>query len=225
MAKARVLLADDDAVLASLLQEYLCGDGFSVSVVLDGSTAVKAALKHEHDLIVLDVTMPVMDGIEALRHIRKKSEVPVIMLTARGDDIDRILGLELGADDYVHKPCTPRELSARISAIMRRLHPAQADSRALCAGVLSLWPAQRRVELRGKPMRLTSTEFNILELLLRKAGSVVDKHVISERAIGRKLARFDRSIDVHLSSIRQKLGEDAGMILTVRGTGYHLIKE
>jgi DNA-binding response OmpR family regulator len=147
------------------------------------------------------------------------------MLTARGDDIDRIIGLELGADDYVPKPCTPRELAARLRAILRRVQPRAEPGEALAAGALTLWPARRRVEWHGQPVELTSTQFNVLEVLLRNAGRVVSKKELCEQALGRPLARFDRSVDVHVSSIRQKLGEGARLIHTVRGAGYQLAQD
>jgi two-component system, OmpR family, response regulator len=221
---ANVLLADDDIELSGMLKEYLEREGFAVTVVHDGEAAARAALTGSHQIVVLDVMMPRVDGIEALRRIRAASRVPVVMLTARGDDIDRIVGLELGADDYVPKPCTPRELVARLRAILRRVQPS-ADGGPLQAGALTLWPEKRRTEWRGKALELTSIEFNILEVLMRNAGRVVGKNEISEQALGRPLARFDRSIDVHLSAIRQKLGDGASLIRTVRGMGYHLVKE
>ena len=221
---ANVLLADDDVELSGMLKEYLEREGFAVTVVHDGEAAARAALAGSHQIVVLDVMMPRVDGIEALRRIRASSRVPVVMLTARGDDIDRIVGLELGADDYVPKPCTPRELVARLRAILRRVQPA-ADAGPLQAGALTLWPEKRRAEWQARPLELTSVEFNILEVLMRNAGRVVGKNEISEQALGRPLARFDRSIDVHLSAIRQKLGDGAALIRTVRGMGYHLVKE
>lgn len=221
---ANVLLADDDVELGGMLKEYLEREGFAVTVVHDGEAAARVALAGAHQIVVLDVMMPKADGIEALRRIRASSRVPVVMLTARGDDIDRIVGLELGADDYVPKPCTPRELVARLRAILRRVQPG-ADTGPLQAGALTLWPEKRRAEWRGKALELTSIEFNILEVLMRNAGRVVGKSEISEQALGRPLARFDRSIDVHLSAIRQRLGDGAGVIRTVRGMGYHLVKE
>jgi two-component system, OmpR family, response regulator len=151
--------------------------------------------------------------------------VPVLMLTARGDDIDRIVGLELGADDYVPKPCTPRELTARLRAILRRVQASPEGAGPLSAGALVLWPEKRRVEWRGRSIELTSMEFNLLEVLMRNAGRVVSKRELSEQALGRPLARFDRSVDVHLSSIRHKLGEAATLLRTVRGMGYHLAKD
>ena len=221
---AQVLLADDDVELAGMLKEYLEREGFGVATVHDGEAAARLALSGGYQIVVLDVMMPKLDGIEALRQIRQTSRVPVVMLTARGDDIDRIVGLELGADDYVPKPCTPRELVARLRAILRRAQPG-ANGGPLEIGALILWPEKRRAQWRGRELALTSIEFNVLEVLMRNAGRVVSKHEISEHALGRPLARFDRSIDVHLSAIRQKLGDGARMIRTVRGLGYHLSKE
>ena len=221
---AQVLLADDDVELSGMLREYLEREGFGVTAVHDGEAAARLALSGSYQIVVLDVMMPKVDGIEALRQIRQTSRVPVIMLTARGDDVDRIVGLELGADDYVPKPCTPRELVARLRAILRRAQPG-ADGGPLEIGGVSLWPEKRRVQWRGRELPLTSIEFNVLEVLMRNAGRVVSKHEISEQALGRPLARFDRSIDVHLSSIRQKLGDGARLIRTVRGLGYHLVKD
>ncbi|HEY5899273.1 MAG TPA: response regulator transcription factor [Burkholderiales bacterium] len=225
---AQVLLADDDVELSAMLKEYLEREGFVVTAVHDGEAAVRLALGSAFQLVVLDVMMPKLDGIEALRRIRHGSppfnRTPVIMLTARGDDVDRIVGLELGADDYVPKPCTPRELVARMRAILRRLSPAPSDG-PLQAGAITVWPEKRRAELGGREIGLTSIEFNVLEVLMRNAGRVVSKKEISEQALGRPLARFDRSIDVHLSAIRQKLGDAAKLIRTVRGLGYQLVKE
>jgi DNA-binding response OmpR family regulator len=195
-----------------------------VTAVHDGEAAARLALSGSYQIVVLDVMMPKVDGIEALRLIRQTSQVPVIMLTARGDDVDRIVGLELGADDYVPKPCTPRELVARLRAILRRAQPG-AEGGPLEIGGVALWPEKRRVQWRGRELPLTSIEFNVLEVLMRNAGRVVSKSEISEQALGRPLARFDRSVDVHLSSIRQKLGDAARLIRTVRGLGYHLVKE
>src|SRR5262249_10399901 len=226
---AQVLLADDDVELAGMLKEYLEREGFGVATVHDGEAAARLALSGGYQIVVLDVMMPKIDGIEALRQIRQASRVPVVMLTARGDDIDRIVGLELGADDYVPKPCTPRELVARLRAILRRAqggsNVGSANGGPLEIGALTLWPEKRRAQWRGRELALTSIEFNVLEVLIRNAGRVVSKHEVSEQALGRAPARFDRSIDVHLSAIRQKLGDGARMIRTVRGLGYHLSKE
>jgi DNA-binding response OmpR family regulator len=221
---ATILLADDDVELSAMLKEYLSRDGFAVRAVYDGEAAAREALAGPCDLVILDVMMPRVDGIEALRRIRGASRVPVIMLTARGDDIDRIVGLELGADDYVTKPCTPRELAARLRAILRRTQPG-AGGAPLAAGDLRMFPERRQVEWRGTAVGLTSAEFNVLEVLLRNAGRVVTKKEIYEQALGRQIGRFDRSADVHVSSIRQKLGGASAIIKTVRGIGYHLTKD
>ena len=227
---ARVLLVDDDVELASMLVEYLVRDGFEAEAVHDGETGSVHAVKAGFDIVVLDVMMPGIGGIEALKRIRALSNVPVIMLTARGDDIDRIVGLELGADDYVPKPCTPRELAARLRAILRRVQPADsagADG-PIVVGPLRLWPGKRQVEWHNAPLPLTSTEFSLLEALARKAGQLVDKSELSESALGRPLARFDRAIDVHVSSLRQKLGQrpdGSSWIGTVRGRGYQFVRD
>jgi DNA-binding response OmpR family regulator len=222
---AQVLLADDDAELAGMLTEYLEREGFSVTAVHDGESAARLAVDGRFDIVVLDVMMPRVDGVEALRRIRQAVRVPVLMLTARGDDVDRIVGLELGADDYVTKPCTPRELAARLRAILRRVQAPAENATPLSAGGLTLSPQKRRVEWRGRAIELTSMEFNVLEVLLRNAGRVVTKKELSEQALGRPLARYDRSVDVHMSSIRHKLGDAAALIRTVRGMGYHLAKD
>jgi len=229
-AAPRVLLVDDDAELSELLVEYLRRDGFDAETVGDGLAGVARALEGRFDIVVLDVMMPGIDGVEALRRIRAASRVPVLMLTARGDDVDRIVGLELGADDYVPKPCTPRELAARLRAILRRTGEARDDARgvdaSIVAGPLTIWPAQRRAAMDGATLALTSTEFNVLASLARQAGRVVDKGELSQEALGRPLARFDRSLDVHLSSLRQKLGarsDGSPWIETVRGRGYQFV--
>jgi DNA-binding response OmpR family regulator len=226
----RILLIDDDVKLTALLEDYLRGEEFSVHIENDGARGVDAALSGEYAMIVLDVMMPQMNGLEVLRRIRRQSDLPVLMLTARGDDVDRITGLELGADDYVSKPCTPRELVARIRAILRRtaIPGAGAESVALVSGHLRMWPEQRRAEWAANPLKLTSTEFSLLEALLRKVGRPVSKAELSELALGRPLARHDRSIDVHMSSIRRKLGTLADgrpLIQAVHAQGYQLLKE
>ena len=227
----RVLLVDDDVELGTLLADYLRQDGFETTLAHNGEVAIGEALSGRHDIVVLDVMMPRMTGIEVLRRLRARSAIPVLMLTARGDDIDRILGLELGADDYVPKPCSPRELAARLRAILRRLNPSTIEpvnDMALRVGALTLRSEQRTAHWSEKLLSLTGAEFNLLEQLMLQAGRLVTKRELSERALGRPLARFDRSIDVHISSIRQKLAECApqtNLIKTVRGMGYQLTKE
>ncbi|MHB1047317.1 MAG: response regulator [Thermoanaerobaculia bacterium] len=225
----RVLLVDDDVALAGMLREYLHGEGFDATTAHDGEAGVEEALSGRYAIVVLDVMLPRLSGVEALRRIRARSRVPVLMLTAKGDDVDRIVGLELGADDYVPKPCTPRELVARLRAILRRSEAGAAGPGGpVTTGPLSLWPERRHAEWEGRPIDLTSTEFNLLEVLARNAGRVVTKGELSEQGLGRPLARFDRSIDVHVSSLRQKVGRLAdgrSYIQTVRGLGYQLVRE
>jgi two-component system OmpR family response regulator/two-component system response regulator CpxR len=227
----KVLLVDDDVELVDLLRDYLEREGFQVAVAYDGKTGVAAALSGAFGIAVLDVMMPVMSGIQVLTQIRAGSSMPVIMLTARGDETDRIVGLELGADDYVPKPCTPRELTARIRAILKRSGTTEAGAMTtdpIVAGTLTIWPAQRRAQRAGKTIDLTSTEFNLVEMLARSAGRPVTKSDLSQEALGRPLTRFDRSIEVHMSSIRHKLGKLAdgrSLIQTVIRKGYQLIVE
>lgn len=225
---AQILLVDDDVELSGMLRDYLNADGFAAAAVHDGEAGVAEALSGRYAIVVLDVMMPKLSGVEVLRRIRAVSQVPVLMLTAKGDDMDRIVGLELGADDYVPKPCLPRELAARLRAILRRTQAVESVSAPLCVGQLVVYPEQRRVEWQGDSVDLTSTEFNLLEVLARNAGRPVSKVVLCEQALGRPLARFDRSIDVHLSSIRHKLGllaDGRSCIQTVFRQGYQLIRE
>ena len=224
----QLLIADDDTELCELLATYLGEEGFELTLVHNGEAAVEKALAGVFDLLILDVMMPKMDGFEALRSIRQKSSIPVVMLTAKGDDIDRIVGLELGADDYLPKPFNPRELLARVRAILRRGGAGPVDKshetpESLNIGDLELRPAERRASLDAAPLDLTGAEFSALELLMRSAGNVVSKQDLTQSALGRKLGRFDRSIDVHISNLRKKLGPDScgdERIKTIRGAGY-----
>ncbi|MGX4640326.1 response regulator [Massilia sp. SYSU DXS3249] len=225
-----VLLIDDDTELVGMLSEYLEQEGFAVACAHDGVTGSREALSGRYAIAILDVMMPALNGIETLRSIRAQSKIPVLMLTGRGDDADRILGLELGADDYVTKPCTPRELTARVRAILRRTQGAQPDGGAgvmHAVGKLLVMPEQRRATWDGATLELTSTEFNLLEVLARHAGRPVSKGELSEQGLGRPLARFDRNIDVHLSSLRHKLGtldDGRSPLQTVYRLGYQLIR-
>lgn len=228
---AKVLLIDDDVELTEMLSEYLDGEGFAVECAHNGEEGLARALANGLDLVVLDVMMPRMSGIEVLKRIRAESRLPVLMLTAKGDDTDRIVGLELGADDYVPKPCTAREIAARIRAILRRAEgPADQVPTPLpvAVGRLLMWPAQRKATWHGQALELTSTEFNVLEVLARNAGRTVTKADLSLQALGRPLAKFDRSIEVHLSSIRRKLGtlaDGRSVIQTVFRQGYQYLLE
>lgn len=227
----QVLLIDDDIELVGMFQEYLQLEGFQVNCAHDGVAGTREALSGKFAIAVLDVMMPRMNGIETLRRIREKSRMPILMLTGRGDDTDRILGLELGADDYVTKPCTPRELTARIRAILRRTNPPPEHApshAAISVGRLTVLPAQRRATWDKAALTLTSTEFNLLEILARNAGRPVSKSDLSEQGLGRPMARFDRNIDVHMSSLRQKLGtlaDGRSCLQTVYRLGYQLIAE
>jgi DNA-binding response OmpR family regulator len=229
----RVLLVDDDRELLELLNDYLTQEGFNIDTASDGRAGVSAALSGCHDIVVLDVMMPEVNGIQALGMIRAQSNLPILMLTAKGDDTDRIMGLELGADDYVPKPCTPRELCARLRAILNRVGAQGGSQRAnqsqpIAVGELRIWPTQRRVESEGKPLELTSSEYNLLELLVKHAGEPVSKEILSLEGLGRPLGRYERSIDVHISSIRRKLptlADGRSMIQTVIRKGYQLVVE
>lgn len=217
-----ILLADDDTEMCELLQEYLSQEGFSVRLAYDGEQALEAAGRPGVDVMVLDIMMPRLSGIDVLRKLRRSSDLPVIMLTARGDDLDRIIGLELGADDYLAKPANPRELLARIRAILRR---SQLHSRQTVLEVddLSLNQARRELHCNGERVELTSTEFSILQLLLQRCGDVVEKKDLYLAALGREPVAYDRSIDMHVSNLRRKLGPSPGegeRIETIRGIGY-----
>jgi DNA-binding response OmpR family regulator len=224
----RVLVIDDDVDLGELLAQYLKAEGFDLEAVTSGEQGVARACSGEHALVVLDVMLPGMQGFEVLRQIRAQSPIPVLMLTARGDDVDRILGLEMGADDDVPKPCNPRELAARMRAIRRRAHPQSAELASqlpepMRRGELALDHGARVVRRRGEPVTLTTVEFQLLEVLLRAAGRVVTREVLVRDVLGRDFSPFDRSIDVHVSNLRKKLGlhpDRTERIKGVRGFGY-----
>ncbi len=231
---SQILLVDDDVELCEMLVEYLSSEGFVIDVAHDGETGVQMASSGEYDVLVLDVMLPKLNGFDVLRQIRVELKTPVLMLTARGDDIDRIVGLEMGADDYLPKPCNPRELVARLRAILRRTQPFQHTRNVahtwdiLRVGNIEIHPESRKVFHSEKILELTSTEYNILEVLVREAGHVITKEVLSERALSRKLTRYDRSIDMHVSNLRRKFGVDStgrALIQTVRGIGYQLIRD
>ena len=221
----KVLLIDDDVDLTVMLDDYLSRQGFEVAAVHDGNSGVAEAVSGSYSIVVLDAMMAGLDGIDMLERIRRESQVPVLMLNSKDANRDRIRGLELGADDCVPKPCPPRELVARIRAILRR---TQGTAAPLVSGALAMWPERRRAEWHGRQLDLTSTEFNLLEVLVRNAGTPVSKQALSVQGLGRPLAPFDRIIDVHLSSVRRKLGVSASgqsYIETVRRVGYQFIKE
>jgi len=216
-----ILLIDDDAELCSLLSEFLQREGFTVDCEHEGKQGLEKAGKPGVDLVVLDVMLPGVDGFEILRRLRRESDVPVMMLTARGDDVDRIVGLELGADDYLPKPFNPRELAARIRAILRRYEPRPAaTSGRLEVNGVTLDPGTREVFAGGTLVELTTFEFDILEMLMRSAGRVLSRDKLMESFYHRKATPFDRSIDMHISHLRKKLENGDALIKTIRGAGY-----
>ncbi|NQX90302.1 MAG: response regulator transcription factor [Halioglobus sp.] len=219
-----VLIIDDDLELCSLLCDFLSLETFAPTAVHNGQAALEHCRRHAYDVIVLDVMLPGMQGLDVLRDLRQFSNVPVLMLTARGEDTDRIVGLELGADDYLAKPCNPRELSARLRAVLRRTGTAgsRVIAERLEVGTTAIDTGSRSVTHAGNELTLTNAEFNILKELLRWAGTVVSKDTLSQHALGRSLTAYDRSVDVHVSKIRKKLSAAGGkdLIVSVRGSGY-----
>lgn len=219
-----VLLIDDDAELCAMLTDYLGRYGFRVSAVHRGDTGLEAARRRSWPMILLDVMLPGLDGFEVLKQIRSFSSDSVLLLTARGEDVDRIVGLEIGADDYLAKPFNARELLARIRAIRRRsAAPMVTDLQRLVVDDLELDPATRSVTQGGEALALTDVEFTLLESLMRSPGKVVDRESLAESVLGRKFNPFDRSLDMHVSRLRRKLGGGEDRVKTVRGTGYQLV--
>jgi two-component system response regulator CpxR len=221
----RVLIVDDDIELCKLLGERLSSEGFALEAVHDGPRGLERVLSNEHALVILDLMLPGMGGLDVLRRLRNHSPVPVLILTARGEDVDRIVGLEIGADDYLPKPFNPRELIARIRAILRRTSRSAAPDGVLIVGDVRIDPAARDAWMDSIPLELTSVEFTLMETLLRDAGHVVTREQLTETVLGRKLGPFDRVIDVHISNLRKKLGRAHGeeRIKAVRGSGYMFV--
>ena len=226
----QILLIDDDFELGELLQEYLGMEGFELSTRQDGEAGLNAALSGDYDLVLLDVMLPKMNGFEVLKALREKSSIPVIMLTARGESVDRVLGLEHGADDYIAKPYHHHELLARIRALFRRIELTSDGNDKISnnyeVGLLKLDPATRIAKCGDEELALTGAEFGVLQCLMEHVGELVDKDTLSIAALGRPLMAYDRSIDMHVSNLRKKLGkrdDDSDWIKTVRGRGYQLV--
>lgn len=222
----RVLLIDDDSRLFELLKSYLGQNGCELAHAPDGVRGLRALDSGQYDAILLDVMMPGIDGLEVARRIRSKSNVPILMLTAKGDETDRIVGLELGADDYIPKPFNPRELLARLRAVLRRTSPEQS-AQHLSAGDIAIDVPGRQVRVKGVPTELTGLEFDILVALVRRAGRVVPRDALLSEAGRNDVVVGERTVDVHISHLRQKLGDDSRvpkLIKTVRGVGYMLAK-
>ena len=226
MTQVSILLVDDDRELSQMLTEYLSVEGFRIVGALDGLAALDRLANEVFGLAVLDVMLPSLGGFEVLRRLRRTLTMPVIMLTARGEDVDRILGLELGADDYLSKPFNPKELVARIRAVLRRTDRSMDIShQVISVGPLRISTAAFEVMLGGQPLRLTGTEFRVLELLMLGAGQIQSRELLTERVLGRKLSPYDRSIDTHISNLRRKLINEHGMVIeikNIRGVGYAL---
>ncbi len=221
----KVLIIDDDEELCELVSEYLGVEGFETSVVNDGASGLAAARSGKYDMAILDVMLPKMNGFEVLKHLRTDSKLPVLMLTARGDDMERIVGLESGADDYLPKPFNPRELVARLRAIMRRVNDdgSEKGSDKIQVEDIELSEASRSAKLNGEEVILTSVEFDLLRHLLLEAGKIIKKEDLSIRVLDRELSPFDRSLDMHISNLRKKLGlreDGTDRIKTVRSVGY-----
>ena len=226
--EARVLLVDDDRELCQMLTEYLDAEHFEVKSVHDGGEALAELQRSSFELLILDVMLPSVGGFDVLRKLGASYETPILMLTARGDDVDRIVGLELGADDYLSKPFNPRELVARMRAILRRASIRRAPSNVpdeLNVGPIVLNTGTHQVRVADVQIGLTGAEFRVLELLMRSAGQVISREAMTEQALGRKLVPYDRSIDTHISNLRRKLDLEVGKnpeIKNVRGSGYTL---
>ncbi|HEX8367580.1 MAG TPA: response regulator transcription factor [Pyrinomonadaceae bacterium] len=226
----RILLIDDDEELCELVSEYLTVEGFTVEAVHDGETGLRKANAGNHDLIILDVMLPKKNGFDVLRELRQENQIPVLMLTARGDDMERIVGLEIGADDYLAKPFNPRELAARLRAILRRTQNLPEESlpaEKIHIDDVEISLAARSARREGEDLNLTSVEFDLLAELLKNAGKVIKKEDLNQKVLGRRLSPFDRSLDMHISNLRKKLGaRDSGgnggeeRIKTIRSVGY-----
>lgn len=225
-----ILMIDDDVELCELMQRFLAGEGFTLTSAHDGNSGLEQVKSSDFELIILDIMMPGKNGMDVLRELRSFSQLPVIMLTARGEEMDRILGLELGADDYLPKPCNPRELAARIRAILRRSEQQNANRNdgESCFGSIRWQPQARSITESGVELDLTATEYNILAALMERAGEVVDKQKLSQQALGKRHGPFDRTLDVHIGHLRKKLAPLANAeprIKTVRGIGWLFVAE
>lgn len=221
----KILIIDDDEELCELVSEYLSVEGFESETANDGRTGLDEALSGNFEIVILDVMLPKMNGFDVLRELRKTSVVPVLMLTARGDDMERIVGLEIGADDYLAKPFNPRELVARLRAILRRVRnePEQKPTDTLGIDDIEISPGARTVRLGGAELNLTAIEFELLAALVSEAGTIVKKDLLSRRVLDRSLSPFDRSLDMHISNLRRKLGlraDGSERIKTIRSVGY-----
>ncbi len=224
----KILIIDDDDELCDLVSEYLSVEGFAIESAHDGEAGLKRALAGDFDLAILDVMLPKKNGFDVLRELRRQSKLPVLMLTAKGDDMERIVGLEIGADDYLPKPFNPRELVARLRAVLRRVQSPSEAKPAVAGEVytvddVEISPTARTAKIGGEDLNLTAVEFDLLAALLEQAGKIVKKEDLSQRVLDRRLSPFDRSLDMHVSNLRKKLGlraDQSDRIKTIRSVGY-----
>jgi len=228
MARSKILLVDDEPKVCELIKAYLVKDGYDVIIAADGKTAIEQAQRHKPDLILLDLNLPELDGLEVCRTIRRQSNVPIIMLTARDEETDKIVGLELGADDYVTKPFSPRELVARVSAVLRRYREGLKQDKQIVAGEIRLDLEEYKATYSGQPLNLTAAEFKLLSVLASNAGRVYTRLQLMDSAFGESYEGYERTIDAHIKNIRQKISrlapELSNPLVTVRGVGYKLEK-
>ncbi|MBM3118344.1 MAG: response regulator transcription factor [Chloroflexi bacterium] len=228
MAYSKILLVEDEAKVCELVKAYLAKDGYDVIIAADGKAAIEQAHRHKPDLILLDLNLPELDGLEVCRAIRKQSNVPIIMLTARDEEVDKVVGLEMGADDYVTKPFSPRELAARVNAVLRRYREGLKQGEQIVAGELRLIPERHEATYLGKPLSLTAAEFKLLSVLARNPGRVYTRLQLMDSAFGESYEGYERTVDAHIKNIRQKISrtatESPNPLVTVRGVGYKVEK-
>ncbi len=228
MARSKILLVDDEPKVCELIKAYLVKDGYDVVIATDGKSAIDQAQRYKPDLILLDLNLPELDGLEVCRTIRKQSNVPIIMLTARDEEVDKIVGLEMGADDYVTKPFSPRELAARVSAVLRRYREGLKQGEQIVAGELRLDPEKHEATYLGRSLILTAGEFKLLSVLASNPGRVFTRLQLMDSAFGESYEGYERTIDAHIKNIRQKISrlapKSSNPLVTVRGVGYKLEK-
>jgi two-component system alkaline phosphatase synthesis response regulator PhoP len=228
MARSKILLVDDEPKVCELIKAYLIKDGYDVIIAADGQTAIDLAQRYKPDLILLDLNLPELDGLEVCRTVRKQSNVPIIMLTARDEEVDKVVGLEMGADDYVTKPFSPRELAARVNAVLRRYREGLKQGEQIVAGDLRLDPEKHEATYLEQPLSLTAAEFKLLSVLARNPGRVYTRLQLMDSAFGESYEGYERTIDAHIKNIRQKMSklapEASNQLVTIRGMGYKLEK-